>query len=176
MNVSLRYLNLCLVLLLAGALPSGAQTTDTLDSDVVPPGSTVITSDELRSDQKSSTSVFTGNVTVIGNNFNLTCQEMTVIFKAGKVDHIVAVGNVVITQPDRITHCGQAEYFKEDDKFVLTDQPNIIDNKKNQLFAPVITIYRTNQKMITSGGRSKTVILDSGMGSTTTPATPKPTE
>ena len=76
---------------------------------------------------------------------------MTVIFtKDGKVDHIVSTGDVVITQPGRITHSGQCEYFREDDKFVLTDQPVIVDHG-NQLSAPKITIYRTNQTLMTEG-------------------------
>ncbi len=141
-------------------------------ADTAPTGSTVITADELRSDQTTHTSVFTGSVVVTGTNFNMTCEEMTVIFnKAGKVDNILATGNVVITQPDRITHSGQAQYFSEDDRFVLTDQP-VIEQNKNKVAAPIITIFRTNQKMITSGGRSTVIIVNGGPGQTTPAPTP----
>ena len=52
----------------------------------------------------------------------MTCQEMTVYFtNDNKVDTIIATGDVIITQPDRVTHCGHAEYFHDDDKFVLTE-------------------------------------------------------
>ena len=137
------------------------------DASTPAPGSTVITSDELHVDQESHTAVFTGNVLVVGTNFNLKCQEMTVLFtKDSKVDHITAKGDVVIEQPGRISHCGQAEYFHDEDKFVLTDQPSIIDNK-NQIEAPKITIYRTTQQMVTDG-RTKTMLVQ-GIGSGTPP-------
>jgi len=106
----------------------------------------------------------------VGNQFRMTCQEMTVYFtNDNKVDHIVATGDVVITQPDRVTHCGHAEYFHDDDKFVLTDQPVILDHK-DELHGTKIIIYRTTQKIETEGGRSTVVLGPGSMGtSQTTP-------
>lgn len=142
------------------------------DASTPSTGSTVISSDELHVDQGNHTSIFTGNVLVVGNNFNLKCQEMTVLFtKDSKIDHIIAKGEVVIEQPGRIAHCGQADYFHDEDKFVLTDQPSIMDNK-NQIEAPKITIYRTTQQMITEG-RTKTQLVE-GIGSGTPPTAPAP--
>ena len=46
------------------------KTPDATGTDAPPPGSTVITSDELHSDQVNHTSVFTGKVVVVGTNFN----------------------------------------------------------------------------------------------------------
>jgi lipopolysaccharide transport protein LptA len=149
---------LTLVLLLTWNVSAHAQ--DATDANPPPPGSTVITSDELHSDQVARISVFNGNVMVAGSSFNMTCDEMKVLFdKEGKVNHIIATGNVIITQPGRVTHSGQAEYFAEDDKFVLTDQPTIVDNK-NRLSAPKIIIYRTDQKLVTEG--KSTITLPSG--------------
>jgi lipopolysaccharide export system protein LptA len=86
---------------------------------------------------------------------------MTVFFTSdSKIDNIVAKGNVVINQPGRITHCGQAQYFHDEDKFVLTDQPDILETTK-EIQAPKITIYRTQQTLITEG-RTKTKILNQG--------------
>ena len=156
---------LSVALLMAWA-PLPAQATDAAETP--PPGATVITSDELHSEQQNHVSVFTGKVVVVGTNFRMTCQEMTVNFtKDNKVDTIVATGDVVITQPDRITHCGHAEYFHDEDKFVLTDQPVILDHK-NQISGPQITIYRTTQKMEIKG-RSTTVISNDSMGSPKAP-------
>jgi len=153
----------CLALLAMASLRLPAQTPDmTADSDAaVAPGTTVINSDELRMDQLGKTAVFTGNVVVIGNNFNMKCEEMTVFFtNDSKIDNIVAKGDVVIVQPGRITHCGQAQYFRDEDKFVLTDEPDILDNQ-NEIQAPKITIYRTKQTMVTEG-RTTTKIIDKG--------------
>ena len=158
------------VALIGWTAPLPAQSTDTSNADAPPPpGSTVITADELRSDQTTHTAIFSGNVLVVGTNFNMKCQEMTVIFTTdSKVDHIIAKGDVVIEQPGRITHSGQAQYFREEDKFVLTDSPVILDNK-NQISAPQITIFRTKQSMFTVG-RTKTVLIqDMGTGGATPP-------
>jgi lipopolysaccharide export system protein LptA len=167
MKFSFRFFLLSFLGLTIGSVPLQAQ-----DASTPAPGSTVITSNELHVDQENHTAIFTGSVLVVGTNFNLKCQEMTVQFtKDSKVDHIIAKGDVVIEQPQRIAHCGQAEYFRDEDKFVLTDQPSIIDNK-NQIEAPKITIYRTTQQMVTDG-RTKTTLVQ-GIGSGTPPPASAP--
>jgi len=160
---------LCAVLLMAWA-PLPAQTTDDTDTETPPPpGATVITSDELHADQNTHISIFSGNVVTVGANFRMTCQEMTVSFtNENKVEKIVAEGNVVITQPDRITHCGHAEYYHDTDTFVLTDQPVIVDHQ-NQITGTRITIERTTQKMTIDGGRSKVIIKDENLGPSPSP-------
>ncbi|HEV3272715.1 MAG TPA: LptA/OstA family protein [Candidatus Methylacidiphilales bacterium] len=153
------------VLLLMAWTPLPAQTADDSGSETPPPaGSTTIDSDILHSDQQAHISVFTGNVIVLGTNFKMTCQEMTVYFtNDNKVSRIVATGDVVITQPDRITHCGHAEYFHDTDMFVLTDQPVILDHK-NTVSGPEIDVYRTTQKMVVKGGRTQVTLQDENMG------------
>ena len=164
----------CLLLtvaLLAWA-PAHAQTADDTETPPPPAGSTVITSDELHSDQTTHISVFTGNVVVVGTNFKMTCHEMTVYFTtANKVDKMVATGDVIITQPGRVTHCGHAEYFHDEDKFILTDQPTILDNKQT-LSSSIITIYRTTQKLVTGGGRTTVTIPSESMGSNSNKTNP----
>ncbi len=152
--------------------PLAAQTADDTSAETTAPeGATVITSDELHSDQANHVSVFTGNVIATGTNFRMTCLEMTVYFtNDNKVQRIVSTGDVVITQPERVTHCGHAEYLREADTFDLTDQPVILDHK-NKVFGPEIIIERTTQKMTVKGGRSTTVISSESMGSGTAPAT-----
>jgi lipopolysaccharide export system protein LptA len=151
----LRPLSLLLVLFLLARGPLFAQATDDLNPETPPPGDTVITSDELHSDDNTHISIFTGNVVVLGTNFKMTCQEMTVYFTPqNKVMKIVAVGNVVVVQPNRVTHCGHAEYYHDEDKFDLTDQPVILD-PKGKISAPEIILMRTTQEMITKGGHSR---------------------
>jgi lipopolysaccharide export system protein LptA len=152
---------------------ASAQTDseDTTNAETPAAGSTVITSDELHMDQQTHTAIFTGNVVVNGDQFKMTCQEMTVYSTtANKIEHIVADGNVVIIQPGRITHCGHAIYYRDEDKFVLTDQPDILDNQ-NEIQAPTITIFRTKKELITQG-RTRTKIIQGPGGSTNSVATP----
>ncbi len=170
MKKSPRLLLLLAVLALLPWAPVSGQD-DTNPEAQPPAGSTVITSDELHSDQVAHNSIFTGKVIVVGTNFHMTCQEMTVYFtNDNKVIRIVAIGDVVIVQPDRVTHCGHAEYFHDSDTFDLTDQPVILDHK-NQVNGPEIIIERTTQKMIVKGGRSKVILENQSLGPTT-PATP----
>jgi lipopolysaccharide transport protein LptA len=161
-------------LLLLPGLPLLSQDDANPDTPAPPPGSTVITSDELHSDQQTHVSIFTGNVVVVGTNFRMTCQEMTVYFtKDNKIDNIVATGDVVINQPQRITHCGHAVYTHDDDTFVLTDSPSILDDGKNQVIGTQITINRTTQKMTVDHGRS-TIILGPGSMGSPKDSTPTP--
>jgi lipopolysaccharide transport protein LptA len=156
------------LMLLAATGPGRAQTVDVDTGAVTPaPGSTVIQSDELHMDQMTHVAVFTGNVVVTGTNFTLKCQEMTVNFdKADKIDNIVAKGDVVIVQPGRVTHSGQAVYYHDEDKFDLTDQPMINDNGKT-ISAPEIIIYRTKQSLYTKG--KSTVVIPEGSGLNNSP-------
>ncbi len=167
----LRFTLLLCVALSMASMPLPAQSDDDSNPDTpAPAGSTVIKSDELHVDQTTHTSVFTGNVIVTGTNFRMTCQEMTVYSTDdNKVSKIVAEGDVVITQPNRVTHCGHAEYMKDIDTFVLTDQPVILDGK-SELHGTKITIERSTQKMTTDGGRTMMLIRDENLGSTTAPA------
>jgi lipopolysaccharide transport protein LptA len=159
------------VLMLAATLAGRSQVPDLGDTgaETPAPGSTVITSDELHLDQVTHVAIFTGNVVVIGTNFSMKCQEMTVNFdKEGKVDTIVSKGDVEVVQPGRVTHSGQAVYYKDEDEFDLTDQPVIVDNK-NRISAPEIIIYRTKQSMYTKG-KTTTVIPEGSAFSSTPPA------
>jgi lipopolysaccharide transport protein LptA len=157
---SRHYLLLVVLVLVVGMISSQAQDPAPADASAQSTpasGNTIITSDELRMDQGAHTAVFSGNVIVTGTNFKMTCQEMTVTFTTdSKVDTITAKGNVVIIQPGRTTHSGQAQYFHDEDKFVLTDSPVINDNG-NEVSAPKIIIYRTKQSFYTDGP-TKTVI------------------
>jgi lipopolysaccharide transport protein LptA len=172
MNFSHRLLLLVPFALVSSLGRLQAQDTTAVDTDAAPPaGTTIITSDELRMDQSTHIAVFTGNVVVVGTNFNMKCQEMTVNFtKDNKVDTILAKGDVVIVQPDRTTHSGVAEYSKDDDKFDLTDSPTIVDSKKNKISAPEIIIYRTKGSMYTKGRTRTELSQDSGPGLGTAPA------
>jgi lipopolysaccharide transport protein LptA len=158
--------------LLLTAAPLWAQLPEDTSTESQPPvGSTLIMSDELHSDQNTHQSVFTGKVVVIGQNFHLTCQEMTVFFtNDNKVSKIIAIGDVVITQPDRVTHCGHAVYTQDNDTFVLTEEPVIYDHK-TKVEGTRITINRQTQQMQTDQGRTTVTIENTSIQATTTPST-----
>jgi lipopolysaccharide transport protein LptA len=157
-------------LLLLAAAPLRAQMSDDLATETQPPaGSTLINSDELHSDEATHISDFIGNVVVIGQNFHMTCQEMKVYFtNDNKVQKIVATGDVVITQPGRVTHCGHAEYYQDSDTFDLTEEPIIYQGTDKVLKGTEIIIDRKSQKLTTQKGRTTVIIKNSSMNAATT--------
>lgn len=161
----------CFAALLLMGAPLWAQLAD--DAETQPPiGSTLITSDELHSDEATHVSDFIGNVVVVGQNFHMTCQEMKVFFtNDNKLTKIVAIGEVVITQPGRVTHCGHAEYYQDSDVFDLTEEP-VIYQGKDKLTGTEIIIDRKSQKLTTKRGRTTVILNNDSMNSaTTTPST-----
>ncbi len=139
------------------------------DTETQPPvGSTLITSDELLSDEVTHISDYVGNVVVVGKNFRMTCQDMKVFSTTdNKLSKIVATGEVIITQPGRVTHCGHAEYYQDSDTFDLTEEPIIYQGTDKVLKGAEIIIDRKSQKLTTKGGRTTTIIGNSSLNTAT---------
>jgi lipopolysaccharide export system protein LptA len=126
-----RLLPLAAAALLAAA-PARAQS--------VPEQPTVITSDalDMRSTDKETTSIFTGNVVVTATNLRLTCDRLEVVAyrqhdpaaTIGRVERfksLVAEGNVRIVQGDREAACGRAEVLPGEERLVLREKPVLVD-------------------------------------------------
>lgn len=153
---------LLLIALLAafGLNPVAAQTAaKPAATDAKSP--TVVTSDIFKMDMASKQGVFTGNVLVSGNDFKLKAREMQVFFDEGnKIKRMIARGNVEIDQTDRQTKSGQAEYIIAENKLVLTESPQVLQNK-NTVTGTTITIYRDTNRMDVDG-RSRVLLYESG--------------
>jgi len=161
----------CILSLTGGVASLLAQNTPIPNlADQPAPGNTVIDSDELHMDEAKHTSVYTGHVVVTGTNFKMTCQEMTVLFdNENKVATITGTGDVVIIQPGRITHSGEARYFHDEDKIVLTVSP-VINNNGNILSASKIIIFRNKQSISTEGPAHTILAPSHGIDSTSAPS------
>jgi lipopolysaccharide export system protein LptA len=83
--------------------------------------------------------IFTGNVTVTGNEIKLTCDRLDILAERigdktatiGKLDKfksLIAAGKVKIVQGDREANCGRAEVYPREEKIVLTENPVVIDH------------------------------------------------
>lgn len=145
--------------------------SSTLETAEAPASGTIINSDEMHMDQTTHTAIFSGNVIVVGTSFRMRADDMTVTFgQDNHVDHILARGNVVIEEPDRTARCGQAEYFQDEDKYVLTEEPSILDNNKNEISAPKIIIYDKKKSLYTEG-RTVTKLSQSVNSPTPAPST-----
>jgi len=83
--------------------------------------------------------IFKGNVTVTGNEIQLTCDRLDILAERigdktatiGKIDKfksLIATGKVKIIQGDREANCGRAEVYPREEKIVLTENPVVIDH------------------------------------------------
>ena len=127
---------------------------------------TEIFSDKLVmvSGEKDNHFLFTGNVEVRATNMVATCEKLEVYAdkdkapKAvteppkpgtppiGKIERIVALGNVRIIQQARIATAGRAEIHPQVGKVILMDSP-VVTNKDGILTGWRITLYQGEQKV-----------------------------
>ncbi len=97
---------------------------------------------ESQSSDTQTVSVFTGNVTVTGNDIRITCDRLEVVSlrsgdkadmigKQERFKSLVATGNVRIVQGDREATCERAEVLPGEDKITLTGRPMVVDHGNN---------------------------------------------
>lgn len=93
---------------------------------------------ESVSTDKEMTTVFEGDVTIVGTNITITCERLVVIsLRKGPKDQVVAkqnqfkslvaTGRVKINQGDREATCGRAVVLPGEDRITLTENPMVID-------------------------------------------------
>jgi lipopolysaccharide export system protein LptA len=126
-----------------------------------PPPETVIESQSLdmRSTDTQTVSVFTGNVTVTGNNIRLTCDRLEVVSlrsgdrqdtvgRQNRFKSLIATGKVHIEQGDREATCERAEVLPGADTITLTGRPMVIDHGNNSTATgePLI-LYRGQRRV-----------------------------
>jgi lipopolysaccharide export system protein LptA len=132
-----RFCNVLPWLLIALPFPARAADEPAAPATVIESQSCEITSSDTQ-----TLSVFTGNVTVTGNNIRLTCDRLDVVSlrsgrsqdTLGKQDRfksLVATGKVRIVQGDREATCEHAEVLPGEDRITLTGQPTVIDHGNN---------------------------------------------
>jgi lipopolysaccharide export system protein LptA len=134
-----------------------AGSTSNPASSMVPAGGnkttapTVVTSDQFKLDMSTHEGIFTGNVVLVGTEFKMKSREMFVYFdEKNQVKRLVSRGDVEIEQPDRQTKSGQAEYLTVENKIILTETPQVIENQKT-VSGTTITMYRNSNKMDVDG-------------------------
>ena len=102
---------------------------------------------------------FIGNVSIKGDSLDVTCDNMTVVSKKnvtdtgsvgkiGKIEYILAIGNVKIIQGSRVAMAGRAQILPLESKVILENSPTVIDG------GSVVTGYR----MILLKGEKKAIV------------------
>ncbi|HXY13717.1 MAG TPA: LPS export ABC transporter periplasmic protein LptC [Terriglobales bacterium] len=103
------------------------------------------------------------NVTAKGSDMTITAKQMDAYLQprgeatgqpssTGKLDKIVASGQVVITQPERHAVGNQLVYTAADDKFVLTGgPPSIFDAEHGKITGVSLTFFRRDARVLVEG-------------------------
>jgi lipopolysaccharide export system protein LptA len=74
---------------------------------------------------------------------------------AGRIDHIVARDQVVITQPGRRVTGEQLAYTSADDKFVVTGgPPSIFDAEHGKITGVSLTLFRHDDRVVIEGNNT----------------------
>ena len=77
----------------------------------------------------------------------------------GKIDHIVASGQVAIVQPGRRANGDLLVYTTSDDKFVLTGgSPSIFDAEQGQITGVSLTLFRHDGRVVVEGNNTSPTV------------------
>ncbi len=131
---------------------------------------TVITGNDLEmlsGDEKSEFHIM-GSVQVTGTNLRLTCDELHItsvkqgdptdtIGKIGKVTEIIAIGNVSVEQEGRSASGGRAEFFPEEGKVLLTDNP-VVTDAQGTVSGTEIEWFHGQRRALVRGGQQRVMV------------------
>ena len=129
------------------------------------------TSDRLTYVDSERKAHYESNVTVHGEDMTVTSNQMDVFLQMAsqtqiaaqkptttqtqtpaRLDHIIATGSVVLTQPNRRGTGDKLVYTAADDKFVLSGgPPSIFDAEHGKITGVSLTLFRTDDRVIVEG-------------------------
>jgi lipopolysaccharide export system protein LptA len=114
---------------------------------------------DIQSTDTQTVSVFTGHVTVTGNNIRITCDRLDVVsLNAGdrrdtlsrqdRFKSLIATGNVRILQGDREATCERAEVLPGEDRITLSGGPMVVDHGNNSTATgEPLVLYRGDRRI-----------------------------
>jgi lipopolysaccharide export system protein LptA len=108
---------------------------------------------------------YEGGVRAEGTGFDAKAKEMDVYFipksqeagnkevsSASRLDHMVAVGNVLVTEPGRRAQGQKLVYTASDDKFVMTGGPPcIFDAERGKITGDSLTFFKADDRVLVVG-------------------------
>jgi lipopolysaccharide export system protein LptA len=127
-----------------------------------------IKSNELYTDSKSNSAVFTGKVVAKQQDVTIYADKLVVYYpeQGGEVDRVEAFGNVRIVQQNRLGTAGHAVYNNKEGKITLYIDPKVHQGK-DVVSGKVITYFIGEEKSVVTGGpdtRVEAVIYPKGRG------------
>lgn len=128
----------------------------------------VIHSDTLEFDQQKRIITFEGKVKARSEDMVIDCQKMIVYYhesptkndsnvESGRIDKIIALGNVVINRSDGgMARAGRAVFYQNEGKVVLTENPSV-QQGPDLVEGHRIVMFLGENRSIIEGGASKRV-------------------
>ena len=131
-----------------------------------------ITSDRLSYTDSERKAHFEENVQAKGADLTISARLMDVFLQprdqavpnqsltgTGRIDHIVARDQVVITQPARRAVGEQLVYTTSDDKFVLSGgTPSIFDAEHGKITGVSLTLFRHDGRVLVEGNNTSPTV------------------
>jgi lipopolysaccharide export system protein LptA len=131
-----------------------------------------VTSARLTYSDAESLAHYEGGILANGTSFSATSNTLDAylvprsqtsnsqpLTATGKLDHMVAKGNVVVQQPGRRAEGQTLVYTASDDKFVLTGgPPSIFDAERGKITGVSLTFFRADDRVLVEGKASTPVV------------------
>jgi lipopolysaccharide export system protein LptA len=144
-----------------------------------------ITADKLTYIDQERRARYTGNVLAKSPTFTVTTEQLDVYLKAAdpdaknttttaqkpkgpslpgsdtpsQIDHMVAIGRVVVTEPNRRAVGDRLVYTADDAKYILTGKsPSIFDAEHGTVWGDSLTFYTHDDRVLVESKRSSPTI------------------
>lgn len=125
-----------------------------------------ISADRMEVRQEDRTLIFEGRVQVRQDDLTLTGNKLKVVGAPGdksnqgslaeKIDYIEVVGDVKVTQKDRLATADKAVFYQQEQKIVMQGHPTV-SKGNDKIEGNLITIYIQQGKSTVEGGRETPV-------------------
>ena len=133
---------------------------------------TTITSARLTYTDSERKAHFEGGVRAEGSDVAITSRQADVFLQArtqapqdqgvagpGRIDHMVAQGQVVVVQPTRRATGDQLVYTAASDQFVMTGgPPSIFDAERGKITGVSLTFFRHDDRVLVEGDSSSPTV------------------
>ena len=144
-----------------------------------------ITADKLTYIDQERRARYTGNVLAKSPTFTVTTEQLDVYLKAAdpdaknttttaqkpkgpslpgsdtpsQIDHMIAIGRVVVTEPNRRAVGDRLVYTADDAKYILTGKsPSIFDAEHGTVWGDSLTFYSHDDRVLVESKRSSPTI------------------
>lgn len=119
---------------------------------------TRISSDLMETESGSKTVIFKGNVVVTRGDLTMNSDQLRIINfqESGKMEKMIATGNVRLRYKGRMAYAEQAIYYYEEDKLELLGTPRAVEGD-NEISGEVMLLFLRENRTIVKGSRDARV-------------------